>query len=42
MLNNLSFMSGISSVKKSEKYKHETILSNNLILIETLEFVESK
>jgi GDPmannose 4,6-dehydratase len=32
-------LSGISSVKKSETYKHETILSNNLILIEVLEFV---
>ena len=33
------FLSGISSVKKSETYKHETILSNNLMLIEVLEFV---
>ena len=32
-------LSGISSVKKSETYKHETILSNNLILIEVLEFI---
>jgi GDPmannose 4,6-dehydratase len=32
-------LSGISSVKKSEDYKYETIISNNLILIETLEFL---
>jgi len=32
-------LSGISSVKKSETHKHETILSNNLILIEVLEFI---
>ena len=32
-------LSGISSVKKSENYKYETIVSNNLILIETLEFL---
>mgnify|MGYP006079431137 FL=1 len=32
-------LSGISSVKKSEEYKNETILSNNLILIEILEFL---
>ena len=32
-------LSGISSAKKSEKYKYETIHSNNLVLIEILEFL---
>ena len=32
-------LSGISSVKKSQEYKYETILSSNLILIEILEFL---
>lgn len=32
-------LSGISSVKKSEQFKYETISSNNLILIEIIEFL---
>lgn len=35
-------LSGISSVKKSEKQKYETILSNNLVLIEIMEFLRLK
>jgi len=35
-------LSGISSVKKSEKKKYETITSNNLVLIEIMEFLRLK
>ena len=35
------FLSGVSSVKKSEKLKYEAITSNNLILIEVLQILIS-